>query len=272
MAELRNSTALVTGGGRGIGRAIALALGTDGMRVAILARSQVELADTRAEIQARGGVALAIRADVTVPGEIERAVRDAESRLGPIDLLVNNAGSAKAIGPLWETDPDVWWRDVEVNLRGTLLCCHAVLPAMIARQRGRIINVASAAASMTLPMSSSYACAKAGVVRLTDALAASVKQYSIAVFAISPGPTRTAMTAHILESSEGRKWMPEFERMVNDQWTPPEKIGSFIAELAKGVADALTGRFLHVSQNLDELVQRADEVRKMDLLTLRLRQ
>jgi NAD(P)-dependent dehydrogenase (short-subunit alcohol dehydrogenase family) len=166
----------------------------------------------------------------------------------------------------------MWWRDVEVNLRGTLLCCHAILPSMIARRRGRIVNVASAAAGMSLPMATSYACAKASVVQFTDALAASVSEYGISAFSISPGPTRTAMTAYILESPEGRKWMPEFERMVNNQWTPPEKIGGFVVTLARGDADALSGRFLHIRQDLKDLISRSEEIKKLDLFTLRVRQ
>lgn len=272
MNELMDRVALVTGGGRGIGRGIALALGKENMRVAILARSAPELAQTKAELAAMGVSAMTLPADVTVRHEVEEAVREVESTWGAIDLLVNNAGSAQVIGPLWETDPDAWWRDVEVNLRGTLLCCHAVLPGMIHRRGGRIINIASGAASMTLPMSSSYACAKAGVVRLTDSLAASTKEHGVAVFAVSPGPTRTAMTEHLLRSPEGRKWMPEFERIVNDQWTPLDVIGRFVVALARGDADLLSGRFLNVRQELAALVARSEEIVRLDLLTLRLRQ
>ncbi len=264
---------MVTGGGTGIGRAIALALAAARAKVAVVSRTQGPLSETVHEIRARGGRdAVAVTADVTRREEISRAVEVIRTELGPVDVLVNNAGISRAIGPAWQLDPDMWWRDVEVCVRGTFLCCHAVLPDMVSRSHGRIINVASAAAFMTLPMASSYGCAKAAVVRFTDALAASVRHHGISVFAISPGPTRTAMTAHILESAEGRKWMPEFQRIPESQWTPAEKIGSFVVALAKGDGDALSGRFLHLRHDLAELVRRRDEIRRQDLYTLRLRE
>jgi short chain dehydrogenase len=141
--SLTDSVALVTGGGRGIGRAIALALAREGAAIAIAARSPEELGRTLAELHVIHGRAIAVRADVTDRAAVERTVADTEARLGPIDFLVNNAGSASTVGPIWEVDPDEWWREVEVNLRGPLLCARAVLPGMIARRRGRIVNMAS---------------------------------------------------------------------------------------------------------------------------------
>jgi 3-oxoacyl-[acyl-carrier protein] reductase len=143
---------------------------------------------------------------------------------------------------------------------------------MMQRKRGHIINVASSAGVMAMPMASGYACAKAGVMRLTDSLAASVRDLGIFVFAISPGPTKTAMTGHILNSSEGQKWMPEFQRIPSSQWTDPEKIGRLVVALAGGTADGLTGRILHVNQDLNDLIRRTEEINKQDLFTLRLRQ
>jgi NAD(P)-dependent dehydrogenase (short-subunit alcohol dehydrogenase family) len=127
---LSASVALVTGGGRGIGRALALALARAGAAVAITARSGGELTRTLAELHSVHDRAAAVRADVTDRAAVDRAVAETEARLGPIDFLVNNAGSAGVIGPVWETDPDDWWREMEVNLRGPLLrargrCCPA---------------------------------------------------------------------------------------------------------------------------------------------------
>ena len=101
-----------------------------------MSRTQATLNDAVQAIRATGPEAIACAADVTCRSEVEGAVEAIRSELGSVDVLVNNAGSGRAIGPVWETDPEVWWRDVEVNLRGTLLCCHAVLPSMIARRRG----------------------------------------------------------------------------------------------------------------------------------------
>jgi NAD(P)-dependent dehydrogenase (short-subunit alcohol dehydrogenase family) len=123
--------ALVTGAGRGIGRTIALALAEAGVAVVALARSAHEVTETTALIDGIGGRAIGVIADVTDRSDVERAVQEALAILGPIDLLVNNAGVVGPSTPLWETDPDEWWRALEINLRGPLLCARAVLPAMI---------------------------------------------------------------------------------------------------------------------------------------------
>ena len=161
---------------------------------------------------------------------------------------------------------------MEANVRGVLLCCHAALPGMIQRRRGRIINLSSSAASMTLPMSTSYSCSKAAVLRLTDALARSVQSAGVFVFAISPGTVHTGMTDHILNSPEGRRWLPEFQRIPENQWIAAEKVGTLVVRLASGEADALTGRFIHVSSDLGKLAVRAGEIQEHDLLTLRIRE
>jgi NAD(P)-dependent dehydrogenase (short-subunit alcohol dehydrogenase family) len=263
---------MVTGGGRGIGRAIAIALAKSGASLAVVARTESEIIETCSIIKDGGGTALPICADVTKPDQVCAAMESVSSLGGRLDLLVNNAGSGRSIGPMWEVDPDIWWRDFEINVRGVFLCMRAVLPAMIERRRGRIINISSAAGNVTLPMTTSYSCSKAAVQRLSDSAAVSVRAHGISVFAVSPGPTRTQMTEHILTSAEGRKWMPEFQSIPLDQWTDPEKIGDFVVRLANGDADALSGRFLHVRQDLSELVRRTEEIEKLDLYTLRLRQ
>src|SRR5438445_186931 len=137
--------ALVTGGGRGIGRAIALRLARDGWSVVITARSADQLAETVA--LAAGIRITAIAADVTQPDEVTQLV----SQAGAVDLLVNNAGTGGPFGPFWENDPDEWWRCLEVNLRGPMLCCRGVLPGMIERRRGRIVNVVSGAGCQAFP-------------------------------------------------------------------------------------------------------------------------
>jgi len=125
--DLRGQVAVVTGGGRGLGRAFAQALAAAGAAVAVLARSADELAETVAAVERAGGRAREFRADVTDAAVVRTAIAAVEQALGPVDLLVNNAGVAGPFGPFWETDPDTWWRAVDVNLRGQILCAHAVL-------------------------------------------------------------------------------------------------------------------------------------------------
>src|SRR5262245_43839956 len=178
--------AVVTGGGRGVGLAIVQALAHAGMATAVVGRSTAEIEAAASGARARGVPALAVTADVTDRRAVDAMAARVVDQLGPIDLLVNNAGRAQAVGPPWEVDPDDWWRDVDVNLRGTFLCSHAVLPSMVERRAGRIVNVTSLAGAIPYPYASAYACAKAGALRLTDSLAAAAAPHGICVFAISP--------------------------------------------------------------------------------------
>jgi NAD(P)-dependent dehydrogenase (short-subunit alcohol dehydrogenase family) len=140
---LSGQVAIVTGGGRGIGRLVAEALAGAGAAVAVTARSEDELTETVTSITRSRGTALALPGDVSDPRAATRALREVERQLGPVDLLVNNAGISGPIGPVWEVDADEWWRTFEVNLEGVFLFAHAVLPGMVARRRGRVVNMSS---------------------------------------------------------------------------------------------------------------------------------
>jgi NAD(P)-dependent dehydrogenase (short-subunit alcohol dehydrogenase family) len=269
---LQGQVVMVTGGGRGVGRAIAEDLAAAGAAVAVTARSADQLAETVRRIEAAGGRAVAAPADVTDRAAVAGAVAGAERALGPVDLLVNNAGTAAALGPFWETDPDVWWRDAEVHVRGAVLCARAVLPGMVARRRGRIVNVVSAAGARATPYLSAYACAKAALLRLTDTLAAEAAPHGIAVFAASPGPVRTALLEAAAASPAGQRWLPQFARMLagGGDLSPARGV-RLVRFLAEGRADALSGRFFQPSDDLTALVARAEEIVRDDLYTVRLR-
>jgi NAD(P)-dependent dehydrogenase (short-subunit alcohol dehydrogenase family) len=260
--------ALVTGGGRGVGRVMAEALASEGYAVGVAARTARELDATVETIAAQGGTAVGISGDLTDPETVERVVAETEERLGPVDVLVNNAGRAHAIGPIWEVDPADWWQDVEVSVRAAFLCCRAVLPSMLARDSGRVLNVSSYVALRPTPYISGYAAAKAAVLSLTEALAASVAETSIRVFAVTPGLFRSELMRHLMESEAGRRWLPGIGQ---SGWVEPERVARLVGFLASGDGDAFHGRFLHALDDLDELVRRADEIARDDLFTPRLR-
>ncbi len=258
---LTGQTAIVTGGGRGFGREIARALAKEGVKVAVAARSADQLAETVSLIQSEGGQAIAITADVTDPSAVCAMVEQVERELGAVDILVNNAGRLTSIAPVWESDPNEWWRDVEVNIRSVFLCCHAVLKGMTQRRRGRIINFSSSG----MPKVSAYDCSKVAVTRLTDTLAQETKEYGVGVFAISVGPTHTELMDYMIESEAGRKWLPDLSKWLEGKWQPVELAGTLTVALASGKYDALTGRWVSPEDDLDEMLRRLEEVEKDEL-------
>ena len=273
--DLRGQVALVTGAGRGLGRAYARALASAGAAVAALARSADQLEATVALVEAAGGRAVALPADVADGPAVERAVAELERRLGPPDLLVNNAGVGGPIGPAWEVDPEQWWRTMEINLRGNFLCARAVLPGMVARRRGRIINLASNAGAFRWPLVSAYAVSKAALVKFTENLAAETRRHGVAVFAVHPGLVTVGLTEQALSADPAATtdapmaWIRQ--EVAAGRAVPPERSGALVLALAGGRADALSGRYLTVDDDLAALVASADAIRRDDLYTLRRR-
>jgi 3-oxoacyl-[acyl-carrier protein] reductase len=252
LSELAGQVGLVTGGGRGIGANVARELADAGMRIAVSARTQDEVDEVAQEI---GGLATA--ADVSDRESVEAMVREVESELGPIDLLVANAGIAGWEERAWEVDPDEWWRTFEVNVLGVYLSCHAVIPGMVERGRGRIVLTGSGASYLPSSRNAAYGATKAAVYRFGDILARQLEPHGIPVFTISPGLVRTRMTEDVFPDDA--------------PWTPPELAPRLVRGLASGRADRLTGRYIHAEHDdLDDLIRRADEIVERDLNAIRL--
>jgi NAD(P)-dependent dehydrogenase (short-subunit alcohol dehydrogenase family) len=184
--------ALVTGGGRGIGRAIALRLAADGLAVVAAARSLAQVEETAASARAADGVALAVALDVTDPASIAAAVGRVTRDLGPVDVLVNNAGVAES-APFARTDPVLWERHFQVNVTGPYLLSRAVLPGMLERRWGRVINVASLAGLFGAPYVTAYVASKHALVGFTRALGMEVSGKGVTVNALCPGYVATDM-------------------------------------------------------------------------------
>jgi NAD(P)-dependent dehydrogenase (short-subunit alcohol dehydrogenase family) len=260
--------AVVTGGGRGLGRAFALALAADDP-VAIVARSAAELEETKSVVERTGGRCQAFVADVTDHDAIDRAFTEIERELGPIDLLVNNAGVVAPLGPFVDGPVGDWWRTLEVNLLGPAVCAHRVLPGMRARHSGRIINVASGGGAIMRPYLSAYVTSKTALIRFSECLAVEVQPDGIAVFAMGPGTVRTAMSEYSLNSPEGKRWLPWFKDIFDrGRDLPPERPAALLRALASGKYDALSGRFVQPSDDLDRLLACAGEIGASALYTL----
>ena len=243
------SVALVTGASRGVGQELARALAAAGYDVALAARSN--LAETAGLVEGAGRRALSLALDVTDGPGVEDALAGVERELGPLDLVVNNAGTDRAFGPLWETDAELWWDDVEIHLRGTYFVCRAALPSMLERSAGRIVNVASNAARRPSPYNSAYGAAKAAILSLTESLAVSLEGSGVSVFAISPGYVKTAMTERLVELQDERGWFPH---LVGRETLDPALASKLVLELASGKADRLSGGYFHALDDLDELL------------------
>jgi NAD(P)-dependent dehydrogenase (short-subunit alcohol dehydrogenase family) len=269
---LAGQTALVTGAGRGLGRAMATHLARAGARVALVARSGADLDAVAAALRADGATALPLPADVTDAAAVERAVDAAESALGPLDLIVNNAGDGAVPGPIWEADPERWWRTFEVNLLGAFLGTRAALRRMVPRGRGRVVNVSSRAGNVAVPFASAYSTSKGALTRFTEIAAAEARPHGVAVFALEPGTVRTAMTEALLTSDAGRTWLPWYRDTFDaGRDASPDEAAALVVRLARGDADALSGRFISRADDLYALVAEATALVRDERLVLRLR-
>jgi 2-deoxy-D-gluconate 3-dehydrogenase len=236
---LAGRVAIVTGASRGLGRSIALALAEAGADVAVAARSKPDLEDTAHAVERHGRRALAVPTDVAVYAEVEELVQRTVSALGALDILVNNSGVAR-VAPLRETTLDDWRRMLEVNLSGVFYGCRAAAPHLIARRRGKVVNVASVLGAVGLPGYTVYSATKGGVIALTRTLAVEWARHNIQVNALAPGWFATDMTDAAFSNPAIR------ERLLRDvparRPGRPEEIGSLAVYLASPASDFMTGQ------------------------------
>ena len=278
--SLSGQVAIVTGGGRGLGRLLAETLATAGAMVVVTARSDDQLAETVASIRQVGGEALALPADASDVQAVDTVVAEVERRFGRVDLLVNNAGLPGPIGPVWEVDPVAWWETFTVNLQGLFAFTRAVLPGMITRRRGRIVNIASNAGAFRWPLVSAYAVSKAAVIKFTENLAVETKDHGVKVFAVHPGLLPIGMTQTLSEIADSPAlvdpaiarihWWTR-QQLASGRGALPEDAAELILFLSQGSGDALSGCYLTVHDDVAEMVRHADVTQLDNLYTLQIR-
>jgi NAD(P)-dependent dehydrogenase (short-subunit alcohol dehydrogenase family) len=246
--------------------------------VGVIARTFGELEETVSLIAERGGIATAARADVTVEEEVAVALDTIRRSLGPIDVLVNNAGVNGPIGAFAKVDRREWWRTIEVNLGGAVCCARLVLDEMLARRRGRIINVSSVAGTYRWPTVSAYAVSKGALVKFSENLAAEVRRNGLSVFSFHPGLLPIGLARVGLEgtappgSPQARIAEWARQQRAEGRFAEPARAAAQVVALASGCADSLSGRHLTVDDDIDALLDRLDDVLRFDLHTLRLRE
>lgn len=271
--RLDGDTVLITGGSRGIGEAVAMAFARAGARLALVARSPADLDRVAQRLRKEHTQVLAVPADVGRRCDVERAVAVALEVFDRIDVLVNTAGIYGPIGPLAENDMDCWAAAIETNLLGTAYCLRTVLPGMIARRKGAVINFSGGGAVNPFPRFSAYSASKAAVVRLTETVAEEVKPYSVRVNAIAPGAVNTRMLDQVLSAGEQRAGT-EFYKKAREQkangGTPPERTAELAVFLASPAAAGITGRLISaVWDDWRSLEGRAQELAKSSMFTMR---
>ena len=253
--------AWVTGGSRGIGRATALTLARLGAKVAVNSRRRTQGDEASGETDGAHHL-LSLTGDVSDWEVVHENARLIESRLGPVDVLVNNAGILEPLGPTWKTPPDEWARTIEVNLIGAYHSIRAVVPGMVERKRGAIVNVSSGAAAMTALNWSAYAASKAGLDHLTRSLAFELAETGVRANAFYPGLVETAMMQKLLTADAGKlppSWRSYFEHAVEKgRVFAPEVIARVIAWLASEETDELNGEILDIVRD-PTVLERAND-------------
>ncbi len=252
MANLSGQHAIVTGGGRGIGAAVAEVLAQAEARVTLMGRNRDALLTQAAELHSPAGVQ-AVEVDVAEPESVERAFARAAQEFGPAAILVNNAGQA-ASAPIGKTDMALWQRMLGVNLTGTFLCARAALPGMLANGYGRIVNVASIAGLAGAPYISAYCAAKHGVIGLTRSLALELARKNITVNAVCPGYTETEMVRTAVANIVAKTGRSADEakgeltrRNPQGRLVQPREVANAVLWLCLPGSEAITGQAISVS-------------------------
>ena len=263
---------LVTGGGRGLGRAIAQRLAGEGVRVGVLSRTESELDATVASIRQAGGEASAFVADVLDARALRRALGRFRSWAGGLDALVCAAGRLKAFGPFALTDPDSWWADFETSVRGVQNSIREALPHLRKSNAATVAVLVGPGHNTDLPFAGGYGPAQAALVRLVESLGREFVEERISVYAVNPGLVLTDLIRPLIETAEGRRWLPQFnESFAEGKEVGPEVAAEMVSWLLEHRPGDLNGRVVSALLPPPVLEMRLERIRSENLGVLRLR-
>ena len=271
--QLKDKVALITGAGRGIGRAIAMAYAREGAQLALAARSLDELEETAQAAESLGAATCVIGVDVTDRAAVDEMARQALACFGRLDILVNNAGIVGPVGALEENDVESWLRTIQVNLVGTYLCCRAVIPALAAAGGGKIINLSGSGSTSAPYHLSAYGSSKAAIIRLTEILSLELADKNIQVNALGPGSIHTRMWEEITDRAQaaGDTELYEFgQQVTGGGGASIERAAELAVWLAGQASGDLSGRLVHaVTDDFPNLPPRIPDIMASDTYTLR---
>ncbi|MFC1943364.1 SDR family NAD(P)-dependent oxidoreductase [Chloroflexota bacterium] len=270
---LKDKVSIVTGGSLGIGKAISVAFVREGSHLVLVSNDESEFNTAKREISDTSSVRVeTFLADVSQPKDVESVVKFTLDKFGTIDILVNCAGIYGPIGLITDIDVKRWMETININLCGTFLCMRAVLPTMMKKKKGKIINMSGGGGASPLPRFSAYGTSKAGVIRLTETIANEVKECNIDINAIAPGAVNTRLLEQALQAGEGagNDFQAKAIRQKQEGGVPPEKVAELAVFLASSKSDGLSGRLISLLwDNWKEIPQHLDDVMSSDIYTLR---
>ncbi|MCW0021423.1 SDR family NAD(P)-dependent oxidoreductase [Rhizobium sp. BT-226] len=275
--NLEGKVAIVTGASRGLGKHIAQTLGKSGARVVVVGRNGDKLDETAHAIIKAGGKALPLVCDVSDANAVAETFHEIAATFGAVDLLVNNAGETGPIDHAWQVDIADWWKTFETNLLGAFLCTHAVLPHMVERRRGIVVNIASHAGVFRWPTCSAYAVSKSALIKLTENLAAETIRHGVSIFALHPGLLPIGLTeledpSAVDPASPKGKVVTWFqEQLATGKVVNVQQSLDMIAKLVSGRYRPLSGCYIAPDDDLDVMKERLRGMgRHSDLYRLRL--
>jgi NAD(P)-dependent dehydrogenase (short-subunit alcohol dehydrogenase family) len=270
---LKDKIAIVTGGSTGIGKAIAVAFAKEGAKLVLASRTIVDLETAKKEISKIADTKVEIfPTDVSNPQEVKKLVNFTLKKFNTIDILVNSAGIYGPISLITDISPDKWLETIKINLFGTFLCIQAVLPVMMKKNKGKIINMSGGGGASPLPRFSAYGTSKAGVIRLTETIADEIKEYKIDINAIAPGAVNTRLLDEVLNAGEaaGKDFLTRSIKQKQDGGVPPEKVAELAVFLASSKSDGLSGRLISLLwDGWRDIPQHLDEIMSSDIYTMR---